>query len=187
MESVEEKLRNTENTLDIDMDEKIKLLHTIVNDNLDGIGSSTLKIERTDAALLDEITREVVGLQEKGGMLKFDTTYGRINDCQGYNYMDMSTGEKLVSVIYVSVFYSELLIQLALDADTLQIYEYQCNVYSEYTEELNNDEKEKIILNFINYYDLDTEVFEQCYELEKLPFVLMLSRDQNMGTDAISM
>lgn len=188
MENTEESLSSTRKSRTLDIEEKIKILSaTNLSENYQ-IVSGSMEGYATDEAIMSEITREIIRLQELGGITKCDMTHAVLEEYASYNYIDITAMEYLVSVINITIDCSDFHISLVMDADTMHIYEYYCfNKLDEYGGSVGEEEISQIVNSFKKYSEISEGLFEEAYWTNGIPFVICFKKNGVISTDATSM
>lgn len=166
-------------TKDLSASEKVELIIEGMSDDTEvAIVGGGIPYVENDAIIMEKACLELEELMDRGAMLRFDTS-----DCQFvsgtiHNYVDVEDISRSVSVMWVNLEFTSMMVDILMDVETSQIYEY--NLYWD-SYSVSDDEDlvglDEMIHNFQEYTGLSEEEFYLFYDCSEAPIYIGLNRN----------
>ena len=128
-----------------------------------------------DQIIGERACREVEKLLSKDVILPFDVSDVFFEGGSPMNYVDLNDMSQSVSLMWVHLSFSSVDMDVTMDVDTSQIYEYNLywNSYS-MTDDMDMAGLDQMIENFRDYTGLSQEEFEYFYDCSGMPEYIAL-------------
>ena len=140
----------------------------IVSGGISGIENDNILGERA--------CRELEKLLSEHAILPFDTSDGQFLGGEPMNYVDLNDMSQSVSVMSVQLDFPAMVVDLIMDVETSQIYEY--NLYWDsysVSDDMDLVDLDEMIRNFREYTGLSEEEFDYFYDCSEVPMYISLN------------